>query len=75
MLDGQNILLVGSLQLLQMAFQIGYLLQALLQHLLCNIFLVVANQKAFDMLPTIWAKSLEWNKWSSKDYMKIESLF
>jgi hypothetical protein len=53
MLDGQSIMLVGSLQLLQMAFQIGYFLQVLLQHLLCNIFLVVANRKAFDMLPTI----------------------
>jgi hypothetical protein len=35
MLDGQGILLIGNLQLLQLAFQISHLLQALLQHLLC----------------------------------------
>jgi hypothetical protein len=45
MLDGQSILLVGSLQLLHLAFQIDYFLQAL--------FVVVANQKAFNMLPII----------------------
>ncbi len=30
MLDGQGILLIGNLQLLQLAFQISHLLQALL---------------------------------------------
>jgi len=47
MLDNKIVMSIGNLHVLELAFQIKYLLQAFLHHLLCNKVFNYSQPKSF----------------------------